>query len=147
MPWQFGFSSGAREKPAAVNGAGDPGAQVGNHMLMLRRLAGSFSDLGGGLVRDAFGVVWDRRLDADVGLPSGDVLPGPTLRGLVLPDPADPRFFADFEQQIVGGGDRSASSRQASRCMSAPGPCAAMRPCSWTSSSTWTCGCRTTGGV
>jgi uroporphyrinogen decarboxylase len=75
-------------------------------MLMLRRLAGSFSDLGGGFVRDAFGVVWDRRLDADIGLPSGDVLPRPTLAGLSLPDPADPRFFAGFEQQVAEGGDR-----------------------------------------
>jgi uroporphyrinogen decarboxylase len=106
VPWQIGFSSGAREKLAAVYGAGDPEAHVGNHMLMLRRLEATFNDLGGGFVRDAFGVVWDRRHDADIGVPSGDVLPRPTLAGLSLPDPADPRFFIGFEQRVSEGGDR-----------------------------------------
>ena len=106
VPWQFAFTAGAREKLAAVLGPADLEAGVGNHMLMLRRSAGAFTDLGGGLVRDIFGVVWDRRMDADVGFPSGDVLPRPSLAGLELPDPADPRFFLDWDRHVATAGDR-----------------------------------------
>jgi uroporphyrinogen decarboxylase len=75
-------------------------------MLMLRRLPGSFTDQGDGSVRDVFGVVWDRRMDADIGIPSGDVLQSPTLAGLSLPDPGDPRFFDGWQQQVAEAGDR-----------------------------------------
>ena len=101
VPWQFAFTAGARDKLIPVLGTSDLDSAVGNHMLMLRRSTGAFTDLGGGLVRDAFGVTWDRRMDADVGLPSGDVLPRPTLHGLALPDPLDPRFFRDWDRQVA----------------------------------------------
>lgn len=106
VPWQFAFTAGAREKLAGILGPGDLETSVGNHMLMLRRSTGSFADLGDGFVRDIFGVVWDRRMDADIGFPSGDVLPRPTLKGLELPDPADPRFFRDWDRQLATADDR-----------------------------------------
>ena len=80
VPWQFGLSSRAAEKLADVYGGGNLEDHLGNHMLMLRRLPGSFTDQGDGSVRDVFGVVWDRRMDADIGIPSGDVLQSPTPR-------------------------------------------------------------------
>jgi uroporphyrinogen decarboxylase len=45
-------------------------------------------------VRDVYGVVRDRTLDADVGFATNQVLPEPTVVGLDLPDPLD--AVADF---------------------------------------------------
>jgi uroporphyrinogen decarboxylase len=101
VPWQFAFTAGARDKLIPVLGTSDLDAAVGNHMLMLRRSTGAFTDVGCGLVRDAFGVTWDRRMDADVGLPSGDVLPRPTLQDLALPDPLDPCFFRHWDSHVA----------------------------------------------
>jgi len=64
---------------------------------MFRRSTGSFADMGGGFVRDVFGVVWDRTLDKDIGFPANVMLPEPTLEGLDLPDPLDPRFYKDWD--------------------------------------------------
>ena len=117
-------------------GSDDLDAAVGNHMLMLRRSAGSFEDLGDGFVRDVFGVTWDRRMDRDVGLPSGVVIPEPTLEGLALPDPLDPRFYRDWDRQVASQPALFRVFVAASRSSSGPGRCAAWRTFSWTSSST-----------
>ena len=108
VPWQFAFTAGAREKLVTRYGTDDLEAAVGNHMLMLKRSTGSFTDIGGGFVRDVFGVVWDRTLDADIGFPANVVLPEPTLDGLELPDPLDPRFYRGWDVLAAGRGDRFA---------------------------------------
>jgi uroporphyrinogen decarboxylase len=106
VPWQYAFTAGARAKLLDHFGPCDLDAAVGNHMLMLRRSAGSFTDIGDGKVRDIFGVVWDRTMDADIGFPVGLVLPEPDLADLALPDPLDPRFYVGWETQVAGAGDR-----------------------------------------
>jgi uroporphyrinogen decarboxylase len=106
VPWQYAFTVGAKAKLVAHLGPSDLEAQVGNHMLMLKRSTGSFAPIGEHLVRDAFGVVWDRSMDADIGFPVGLVLPEPTLAGLALPDPLDPRFYLGWEDQVAAAGDR-----------------------------------------
>ena len=127
VPWQFAFTAGARAKLLEHLGPCDLEAAVGNHMLMLRRSAGSFTDLGGGVVRDIFGVTWDRTMDTDIGFPVGVVLPEPTIRDLALPDPLDARFYLDWDAQMAGVATGSGSSPRASRSMSGLGRCAASR--------------------
>ena len=106
VPWQFAFTAGARAKLQGHYGPGDLEIAVGNHMVMLRRSTGSFADLGGGMVRDIFGVTWDRTLDSDIGLPVNLVLAEPTLQDLVLPDVLDPRFYQDWDKLSAARGDR-----------------------------------------
>jgi uroporphyrinogen decarboxylase len=106
VPWQFAFTAGAREKLLDHLGPCDLEAAVGNHMAMFRRSTGSFTEIGAGIVRDIFGVEWDRTLDADIGFPANLVLPEPTLRDLALPDPLDPRFYLDWDSLAAARGDR-----------------------------------------
>ena len=106
VPWQYAFTVGAKAKLVAHLGPGDLEAQVGNHMLMFKRSTGSFAPVGEHLVRDMFGVIWDRSMDADIGFPVGLVLPEPTLAGLALPDPLDPRFYLGWDDQVATAGDR-----------------------------------------
>ncbi len=107
VPWSFGFTQEAGERIAAHFGAGaDLEKALGNHLLNLGAEVGVFTDLGGDLVRDVFGVTWDRRIDRDIGNVRGAVLPEPTLHGYRFPDPRDDRFFAGIPERIACHGDR-----------------------------------------
>jgi uroporphyrinogen decarboxylase len=112
VPWSFGFTKEASEKLRghyrADGTAGDEllSEAVGNHILKLGSDIGFFEDAGPDLVRDVFGVVWDRSVDKDIGIVRGCVLPEPTLRGYSFPDPLDPRFFHAIPDMINRHGDR-----------------------------------------
>jgi len=117
VPWSFGFTKEARDKLAAhffPAGTGDSAADdgealndaVGNHLLKLGSDIGFFEDAGRDLVRDVFGVIWDRSVDKDIGIVRGCVLPKPDLKGYRFPDPLDPRFFRDIPDKIARWGER-----------------------------------------
>ena len=107
VPWNFGFTKEARDKLVAYYGEGrDLDAAFGNHVIGLGNEVGFFTDLGGGFVRDAFGVVWDRRVDKDIGNVRGQILPEPTLAGYEFPDPTDERFFSQIPAKLARYGDR-----------------------------------------
>jgi uroporphyrinogen decarboxylase len=106
VPWSMGFTREAREKLAAHYGRADIEAPLGNHLLKLGSDIGFFEAVDDCRVRDVFGVVWDRSVDQDIGNVEGHVLPEPTLDGYALPDPLDPRFFADIPEKIARFPDR-----------------------------------------
>ncbi|HEY3282185.1 MAG TPA: uroporphyrinogen decarboxylase family protein [Armatimonadota bacterium] len=106
VPWHCSFTLEAHGKLADHFGEDALEEVLQNHLLELGNSIGFFEDLGNDHVRDAFGVVWDRTVDKDIGVVAGQVLPEPTLRGFSLPDPHDPRFFADIPGAIERHGDR-----------------------------------------
>ena len=106
VPWSFSFTLEARETLARHYGGADLQDVLGNHLLCLGRDIGFFEGLGNDRWRDAFGVVWDRTVDKDIGVVEGHVLPEPTLRGYAFPDPVDPRLFADIPGLLSRYGDR-----------------------------------------
>ena len=93
VPWQIGFTVEAREKLAQHFGEAQLEDALQNHFVELGNPIGFFADIGPNLVQDAFGVVWDRSIDKDIGNVRGRVLPAPTLKGFGFPNPADPRVF------------------------------------------------------
>lgn len=106
VPWSFGFTLEAKAKLQQHFGAVDLEDVLQNHLLKLGSDIGFFQDLGDERVRDVFGVVWDRRVDKDIGIPEGCVLGEPTLAGYNLPNPLDPRFFADIPGKLQQYSDR-----------------------------------------
>jgi uroporphyrinogen decarboxylase len=106
VPWSFGFTQEAKGKLRAHYAPQDLEDALDNHLLKLGSDIGFFTDLGGERVRDVFGVIWDRSIDKDIGNVTGCVLPQPTTRGYIFPDPLDPRFFADIPDKIARFGDR-----------------------------------------
>ncbi len=106
LPWSCGFTKEAREKLEAHFAPTELEDALDNHLLKLGSDIGFFADLGNDRVQDVFGVVWDRSVDKDIGIVEGCVLPQPTLAGYTLPDPRDPRFFADIPAKIARWGDR-----------------------------------------
>lgn len=105
VPWSFGFTREARARLEERLGPERVEEELGNHLLELGNAVGFFTELGGDLFRDAFGVTWDRSVDKDIGVVRGCVLPEPSLAGYELPDPLDPRFFADIPDRIAQRGD------------------------------------------
>jgi uroporphyrinogen decarboxylase len=107
VPWSFGFTQEAKDKLYNHYGAdADLEEVVGNHLLKLGGEIGFFEDVGRDLVRDVFGVVWDRSIDKDIGDVRGCILVRPNLKGYQFPDPEDPRYFADIPGKITRYGDR-----------------------------------------
>jgi uroporphyrinogen decarboxylase len=106
VPWSCGFTWEARAKLEAHFKPMDLEAALQNHILKLGSDIGFFHDLGGNLVQDGFGVVWDRTIDKDIGNVLGCVLPEPSLLHYTFPDPLDPRFFEDIPARIARHGDR-----------------------------------------
>lgn len=106
VPWSFGFTQEALAALQAHYGNVDLEDQLGNHVLFLGNQIGFFEDLGNDLLRDYFGVVWDRSVDKDIGVVKGCMLPEPTLSNYTFPDPLAPRFFEDIPGKLERYGDR-----------------------------------------
>jgi uroporphyrinogen decarboxylase len=106
VPWNIGLTQEAREKLQQHFGQADMDDALGNHFLRLGSDIGFFTDLGEQRVQDVFGVIWDRSIDKDIGTPANCVLPEPTLKGYIFPNPLDPRFFQDIPERIEASADR-----------------------------------------
>ena len=106
VPWSFSFTLEARHKLVQHFGMEDLETILQNHFLGLGNGIGFFDDLGDDRVRDVFGVVWDRRVDKDIGIVERAPLTEPILKGYEFPDPLSERFFAGIPEQIAAHGDR-----------------------------------------
>ena len=105
VPWSIGLTLQATQRLQAHLNRTDLEAVLQNHLLKLGNDIGFFQDLGNHHVQDVFGVVWDRTVDQDIGIPK-PVLPQPSLSGYTFPDPRDQMFFANIPDRIQHYGDR-----------------------------------------
>ena len=96
VPWHFGFTVEARQKLADHYGSRDIMDITDNHLLVLGAEIGCFEEVGNDRFRDAFGVIWDRSIDKDIGNVEGQVLTRPALDGFEFPDPLADRYFRDI---------------------------------------------------
>ncbi len=105
VPWSMGFTVEAAEKLRAYYAPSDLGEVLDNHLGGVGDDASLFTDLGDDHVRDVFGVVWDRRIDKDIGVVVGQLLPEATLAHTEFPDPLSPVFFDGIEAQLARQSD------------------------------------------
>ncbi len=105
VPWSFKFTQEPSEMLRNYYGVADLDVAVGNHILNLGSDIGFFEDLGNDLFQDVFGVIWNRKVDKDIGDVQGIVLPEPTMMNFRFPDPLDARFFAGIDSQIAAKPD------------------------------------------
>lgn len=93
VPWTFGYTVPARTTLERHFGAVDLDAVLDNHLVRYKtRLP--HAPVGDGLVRDEWGVLLDQRVDPDIGMPTGQVLPARSFAQFRPPDPLDGRRFA-----------------------------------------------------
>jgi uroporphyrinogen decarboxylase len=100
VPWSFKFTEKPRKMLQEHFGVRDLDPALGNHILNLGNCVDFFEEIEPDQFRDVFGVIWDRSLDKDIGLPTNTVIEGPSLENVRLPEPHDPRFYADIESEI-----------------------------------------------
>ena len=101
VPWSFSFTLEARQKLEAHYGTTDLDIRLHDHLVWAGNPAGSFVDLGDDHFRDPFGVVWDRRVDKDIGQVVNPQLAEPTLAGYRFPDPAAGIFFDEVPAMLA----------------------------------------------
>jgi uroporphyrinogen decarboxylase len=100
VPWSFRFTHEAADTLKDRLGISWEG-YLENHFLELGSDIGFFENLGNNRYRDLFGVVWDRTIEKDIGLPEDVLLKEPNLSQYTFPDPLDQRFFADIPGKIA----------------------------------------------
>lgn len=100
VPWSFKFTEEPKKMLQEYYGVNDLDVVLGNHILNLGSDIGFFEEVAPNMYKDVFGVVWDRSVDKDIGMPVEVLIKEPTMDGVVFPDPLDPRFFANIEPEI-----------------------------------------------
>ena len=79
----------------------------GNHITNLRnRAVNSVKEVEPGIWSDEWGVLWDRRIDRDIGTPVNCLLDSMDLNQLKFPDPDDPSRYLHFNPAIEAGPHR-----------------------------------------
>jgi uroporphyrinogen decarboxylase len=106
VPWHIKFTVEARDKLLNYLNGKDIEEYLQNHILELGNDVGFFEYFGDNLLKDVFGVIWDRSIDKDIGNVKGTLLEEPTLKGYQFPDPLDQRFFEDIPGKISLSGDK-----------------------------------------
>ncbi len=86
VPYHLRFTAEERAKFVAATGIPDPENHYGNH-IDLATCMDFATEPEKGLFRDEFGVVWDRRDGADIGMPVEWLLKKPDLTGFAFPSP------------------------------------------------------------
>jgi uroporphyrinogen decarboxylase len=105
VPWSFKFTQEPADLLREYYHTKDLDIPLDNHILNLGSDIGFFEELPGNLFRDVFGVVWDRSIDKDIGIPVEPVIIKPSLSGYHFPDPRDPRIFENIETEITAKPD------------------------------------------
>jgi uroporphyrinogen decarboxylase len=122
VPWHIGYTSelgarimeelGLKEERYTVLGKNiykfnSLDAYFGNHLAFIRnRAVNSVRETRSGFFEDEWGVVWDRRIDRDIGNPVNIVLDTPSLENLQLPDPNDENRYAHAAPIIDANSNR-----------------------------------------
>lgn len=79
----------------------------GNHIVYARnRGLNSMRESGPGIWRDEWGVLWDRRIDRDIGVPINCLLESGSLSEFSVPDPDDPDRYRHVQPIIDNNQDR-----------------------------------------
>ena len=106
VPWSFSFTTEAREKLERHYGTTDLGDRLQDHLFWALNPAGTFQKVGPQIVRDPFGVVWDRTVDRDIGVVVNPQLAAPSLAGYRFPDPGSGVFFEGVPEMLAEQPDR-----------------------------------------
>ena len=103
VPWAWNMTQPCAERLRRHLGAGDLADFIGSHFLDVGSAVGRFQPIGHDHVRDAYGVVWDRRVDRDIGVPVDWPIRRPEdLDAYRWPDLADDHWAA-IEQRLAHG--------------------------------------------
>jgi uroporphyrinogen decarboxylase len=94
VPYYFSFTQPASHKLEAYYGTRDLDSTLDNDIVRYSiRRPGLMQEIRPGFYRDEFGVLWNRTVDKDIGVPGDYPLQRRSLTGYTFPDPYDPRRY------------------------------------------------------
>jgi len=106
VPYDFTFTEPAAQKLQAALGTRDLVSALNCHMVRYKpRLPAEVPDPRPGFFKDEFGVVWNRTVDTDIGIPE-PLLERRSLDGFNLPDPDNPRRYAGLPAYVAANPQR-----------------------------------------
>jgi uroporphyrinogen decarboxylase len=109
VPWAFDLTARCAERLRPCVPGGDLDAFLDSHFVDVGSAIGRFEDLGHGRVRDVYGVVWDRSVDKDIGVPVSWPLHEPQdLDRYEWPDASRDSWYADLPALLAAGRGRFA---------------------------------------
>ncbi|MBM4020339.1 MAG: uroporphyrinogen-III decarboxylase-like protein, partial [Planctomycetes bacterium] len=107
VPWAFDLTAACAERLKARLGADDLGPFLENHFLDLGSAVGRMDYIDAGHCRDAYGVVWDRTVDKDIGVPAHWPIRKPEdLASYVWPDVSRESYYAGIGEGLAAHPDR-----------------------------------------
>jgi uroporphyrinogen decarboxylase len=107
VPWQFNYTTPAREKLEAHFGSRDLDGVLGNHLAKYRaRPLDGLVEIRRGFWRDEYGVVWNRTVDKDIGVVEEYLIKDRTLANYRFPDPKDPGRYQGLPPFLAANPDR-----------------------------------------
>lgn len=106
VPYQINTTSAARARLEAHYGTSALDDLLGNHIVRYKSRLEYDPLPEPGMFLDEWGVVWNRGIDADLGVPENRVLRERDLSALVVPDPLDPRRYAGLPTFFAKNPDR-----------------------------------------
>ena len=106
VPWAWGPTQKCAERLKAHLGTDDLAAFIDTHFLDVGPDIGYLEPLGDEHYRDRYGVVWDRRVDKDIGIPVSWPIRRPEdLARYAWPDPAADDLFAGVSDSLAARPD------------------------------------------
>lgn len=95
VPYSLGFTKTASRKLSEFYGSDDFDDKLGNYIAtVVAKPKDAWKEVEPGYWQDEFGVVWDRTVDADIGMPRTYILQDVKLDDYEFPDPLDPRRYS-----------------------------------------------------
>jgi len=105
IPWHFGCTTPTRIKLEKHFGTADLDTVLNQHIVKYRNRL-PYVEIRPNFVRDEFGVVWNRTIDKDIGIPEEYHLKNRALEDFAFPDPHAPQRFAALPAFIQANPDR-----------------------------------------
>ena len=106
VPYQINTTIPARAKLEAHFGTKQLDDLLGNHISRYKSRLEYESLPEPGMFLDEWGVVWNKTVDKDLGVPANRVLPERDLAPLLPPDPLDPRRYAGLPSFFAANANR-----------------------------------------
>lgn len=102
VPYHVDFTAGAHRNLAEYYGDPDFQGKIGNHLAKFSHdgLMG-WTEVRPGHFRDAWGVVWNRTVDKDIGIVENRAIPDRSLTDLDVPDPRSSRIPDAYPEFIA----------------------------------------------
>jgi len=107
VPWSVGLNIDAAEALRRRLGVDDLSDFLDDHFVTVGSAVGRFAPVDADHVRDAYGVVWDRTVDKDIGTPCAWPIRTPAdLDRYEWPDADDPSWYAGIAEALATARDR-----------------------------------------